>query len=151
MRLLVCAACLCITACSSERSRSITSPTMGAEPAVFASIRTSSASVKDAPYLIIENVRFGAIGGGPGCEVILANVTNRGQAIQPFGWSWTLDIPKLHIRNTFVGQQPLAVGETRVLSDNPGPIQPGTYHLRVTADSEEGRTTSESAILRTPC
>lgn len=156
MRLLILASSLCITACSSEQSRSITSPTTAATPAVAApaiaaSTTASSAAVRDAPYLVIENVRFGAIGGGTGCEVILADVTNRGDAAQPFGWSWTVVIPKLHVRSTFVGQQPLAPGETRVLIHNPGPIEPGTYRVKVTADSAEGRTKGDGAILRTPC
>lgn len=113
---------------------------------------SSATAAQSGPILVIEDVQFFGIGGVPGgCDFLVAEVTNFGDVEQPFGWSWTVTIPKLDYTQTFTGQQPLAPGETRLLAHNPGVIPAGTYLVKVSIDGVEGRTKSGRAVLRVPC
>ena len=151
MRNLIVVASLIAAGCSSDALQSPTAPTVIPAVEVQSQVTTHAGPAdKDAPYLVIENVRFLGSENEVGCA-IAADVSNRGAATQPFGWTWTVEIPRPHIAETFVGQQPLLPGETRVLVHNPGVIEAGTYRVKVSALSNEGRTKAAGATLRIPC
>ena len=148
MRNLIVVASLIAAGCSSEALQSPTAPSVIPAVEVQSQVTTHTERAdKDAPYLVIENVRFLR---EVGCA-IAADVSNRGAATQPFGWTWTVEIPRIHVAETFVGQQPLLPGETRVLVHNPGFIDAGTYRVKVSAHSNEGRTKAAGATFRIPC
>jgi hypothetical protein len=119
--------------------------------AMFVGVTSSGAASVSGPYLVVENVRFFGLGGGPGCDAVAADITNYGDAEQPFGWSWTIEIPKLRLSSTFFGQQPLAPGETRMVVHNPGVTEPGTYRVKISVGDVAGRTKAAGATLVIPC
>jgi hypothetical protein len=113
---------------------------------------SSATAARTGPFLVVEDLHFLGLGGVPGgCDFLVADVTNYGDLPQQFGWSWTVAIPKLGLTHTFVGQQALAPGETRLLFHNPGAIPPGTYLVKVSVSGVDGRTKSDRAVLRVPC
>lgn len=90
------------------------------------------------PYLAPHNLTF----WGPNNSVVGVDVTNYGNVDQPFGWTWTVEVPVLGISNTYMGQQPLASGETRFMFAGTGITTPGGYIVSVHLGDMAGGTTA---------
>jgi hypothetical protein len=103
-------------------------------------------AAQTGPYVVVEIVSF----IGPDCSAAVVDITNQGDAEQPFGWTLTLDVAKLKISATYFGQQPLAAGETRESIVGTDITTPGTYHVTISPGEVSGKAKSGSAILRLP-
>jgi len=105
-----------------------------------------SVAAPSGAYVVVDIVGF----AGPNCSAALIDISNRGNDEQPFGWTLTLDIPKLGISQTFVGQQPLAPGASQQSIIGTGITEDGTYLVKISPGNVSGRSKSGHAILRIP-
>lgn len=106
----------------------------------------SSAASPSGPYLVVEIVDF----IGPDCSAAVIQISNQGDTEQPFGWTLTLEIKKLGISETFVGQQPVAAGASFQSVIGTGITEPGTYPVRISPGDVSGKSKSGHAVLRLP-
>lgn len=115
--------------------------------ALFAIASGGSAAAKaPQPYLVVDITGF----IGPDCSGVTFTVTNIGGAEQPFGWSLRLVVRKAGIDQTFVGQQPLAPGESRMSLMGTQITAPGTYAIRLSATDVAGESRAGHVTMHLP-
>jgi hypothetical protein len=105
-----------------------------------------SPATPSGSYVVVEITGF----FGPDCSAARIDISNQGDAEQPFGWTLTLRVPNVGISQTFVGQQPLAPGEHRLSAIGTGITAAGTYPVRISPGDVSGGSKSGHAVLRLP-
>ena len=113
---------------------------------VFAVAAPSSVATPSGAFLVVHITGF----TGPDCSAATFTVTNVGTADQPFGWTLTLSVPNLGLSETFFGQQPLLVGETRESIIGTGITAAGIYHVTISPGHVAGHAQPGSATLKLP-
>lgn len=105
-----------------------------------------AAAAPSGSYVVVDIVGF----IGPDCSAAVVDISNQGDAEQPFGWTLTLEVRKLGISQTFEGQQPLAAGASFQSIIGTGITAAGTYHVTISPGGVSGRSKSGGAVLRLP-
>jgi hypothetical protein len=97
------------------------------QPTECLGVQCAGASASSGP-LVLGDMRF----FGPDCNAVLVTAVNVGDTEVPAGWSWTVEIKALGIKDIFTGQQPLAPEASIPLFHNPGLQRqgPGRYRFR---------------------
>ncbi len=102
-----------------------------------------------APFIVVRILGF----TGPDCSAAVFEVSNQGDAEQPFGWNLTLSIKELQSSQTFTGQQPVAAGASFQSLMGTGVTTPGSYHVTIRAGAVLGPRTTQAwgrAVMRLP-